>query len=198
MPRPLKVASVVVGVWSVLYVMGGAVARYHGADFTQPNAIKAHIARHLRYRTQARPDELRPAIDVGIGYVCDEKIYGWNPRADATFVDSSSHGKAAPDAAGPRTIQDAGLETFVAGLGVAQPRPLPGVLQPLARHERGTWTTLAGGLSGFALGFWNGYAAAPDCGSRAFGEVVADKAFWRELAERLPLTKGMGSPRAGG
>jgi hypothetical protein len=202
MSRYLKLASVVAGVWGVLYVLGGAVARYYGVDFSKPSAIKSHIARHLRYRTQARPDDVRPAIDIGIAYVCEEKVYGWNPRADAIFVDGGfqSTGKGQQGDSGPPPIHDPGLEAFIAGLGVAPSPPLPGALQNLADFEgqrRGILATLAGGLTGFPLGFWHGYASVPDCGSRAFENVIGDKAFWTELSDRLPLTKGMRAQRGG-
>jgi hypothetical protein len=202
MTRYLKFATPIVGVWGVLYLLGGAVAWYYGADFSKPSAIKSHIATHLRYRTQARPDEVRPAIDVGIAYVCKGKVYGWNPRADAIFIDGAPQSKENAAQAGsmPPLIRDASLETFIAGLGVSSPRPLPSTLQRLAelQGQRGsTSATLVGGLTGFALGFWRGYASAPDCGSQAFEAVVGDKAFWRELSDRLPLTKGIGGARDG-
>jgi hypothetical protein len=196
MPRLLKITGVVAGAWLALYGLGGGVARYYAPDFGKPAAVKAHIARHIRYRAQPRPVQGRPAIDIGIGVVCGEKVYGWNPRAGTPFVDDGPGAGRTHDEPSPPRINDVGLDAFIAGLGAPETRPLPRTLRKLAdldgRQRRGALVTLAGGLTGFAPGFWHGYRSAPDCDSRAFKDVVGDNAFWRELADCLPLTKGIG------
>jgi hypothetical protein len=198
MARSLKIASAVAGTWLALYLLGGAVARHYSPDFSKPNNIKAYIAKHIRYRTQARPT-VRPSIDIGIGFGCDKKLYGWNPRTGTLSVDDRSEPERTRGEYASPPISDESLTAFIAGLGVAQIKTLPSAFQKLSElklSRPGILVGIAGGVTGFALGFWRSYALDPDCGSQELKEVAGDSTFWRELSERLPLTKGVGGNTA--
>jgi hypothetical protein len=198
MPRFLKLASLVACTWFVLFLVGTAVARCYAPDFGRPNHVKAYIAKHIRYLTHAR-STVRPSIDIGIGFTCDGRLYAWNPRTGTLSVDEQREpaGKAGGKPSPP--ISDPGIQGLVAGLAVPEARSLPGVLAKLAKLRPvspGTMGALVGGVTGFPLGFWHSYASAPDCGSPVLKEAVEDTAFWRDLSDRLPLTKGMAGSAA--
>jgi hypothetical protein len=198
MTRLYKITIAIACIWVALYFLGGAVARHYNPDFSNPNNIKAYIVNHIRSRDQAGPT-VQPSIDKEIGFTCDKKFYGWNPRTGMPFVDDRSDPEWTRGKYTSPPISDKNIAAYAAVFGVANIKTLPDAFQKLSElklSRPGSLVVIVSGATGFALGFWRSYTTDPDCGSQVLKEVAGDKTFWRELSDSQPLTKDVGGNTA--